>query len=164
MIYKASLDRTSKVVTVLISVLFFVIIAIQLSVYIEYRSWPSLATSVLLFAIYFLAYLFSPVNYRIERNKIVVHRPGSDITIPRNDVKRIELLAAQKLKGSIRTFGAGGLFGYFGQFMNSELGCMTWYATKHRKKVVLIELQNNKKIIITPDEPEQFIEQMQLAA
>ncbi len=164
MTYKASLDTTSKVVTTLISALFIVIITVQVVLFVQSGNWTFLATSVLLLGIYVVSYLYRPVCYEVGNGNIIVHRPGSDVTIPYDDVKVISLIAGQQLKGSIRTFGAGGLFGYFGQFMNKELGCMTWYATKRGRKVVLIELQNNKKIVLTPDEPEQFVQQIPVAA
>ena len=53
-------------------------------------------------------------------------------------------------------FGVGGLFGYYGNFVNSTLGSMTWYATR-RDKAVLITTLENKKIIVTPDSPEEFV-------
>ena len=68
----------------------------------------------------------------------------------------VELLDKERLNGSIRTFGVGGLFGYWGRFANSKIGVMTWYATR-RDNAVLITKFNNKKIVLTPDEPELFV-------
>ena len=164
MTYRASLDKTSKTVTVVISLLFLCILVFQFTNYLLYHDWAALATASLLIIIYFITYLYRPVCYCIENNKIVVHRPASDITILRSDVKKVELINDNKLRGTIRTFGVGGLFGYFGQFINTELGCMTWYATKRSNESVLIELTNNKKIIVTPDEPQQFINDLSLVA
>lgn len=67
-----------------------------------------------------------------------------------------EVLEKDALYWSIRTFGVGGLFGYFGKFANAKLGNMTWYATR-RDKTVLIKTAGNKKIILTPDDPNQFV-------
>ncbi len=61
-----------------------------------------------------------------------------------------------KMGWAIRIFGVGGLFGYFGKFANKEMGNMTWYATR-RDKTVLVTTTGNKKIIVTPDEPEAFV-------
>ena len=55
-----------------------------------------------------------------------------------------------------RTFGVGGLYGYYGKFYNRTFGSMTWYATR-RDKLVLVKFQNKKKIILTPDEPVALI-------
>ena len=56
---------------------------------------------------------------------------------------------------TIRTFGVGGLFGYFGKFFNSKIGRLTMYGTR-RNNTVLIET-DNKKIILTPDDPIEFL-------
>ena len=58
--------------------------------------------------------------------------------------------------GVIRTFGVGGLFGYYGQFYNSKIGSMTWYATR-QNNTVLVRTIDNKNIVLTPDEPEKFV-------
>ena len=162
--YKASLDSTSKKITLLISLLFLVIISVQMFLFVPYHIWPGLAVALLLLIIYVLTYLYHPVSYGIKDKNVVVHRYVSDVVVLRSDIKKIELVATQKLNGAIRTFGVGGVFGYFGQFLNRDLGCMTWYATQRNHDAVLIELNNNKKIIITPDEPEQFIQQLSASA
>jgi hypothetical protein len=72
------------------------------------------------------------------------------------DIKSIELLDKESLKGTIRTFGVGGLFGYWGKFSNNKIGVMTWYATK-RENAVLITTFSNKKVLLTPDNPELFV-------
>ena len=43
-----------------------------------------------------------------------------------------------------------------GKFANTKVGNMTWYATR-RNKTVLLKTIDNKKIILTPDEPEKFV-------
>jgi hypothetical protein len=78
------------------------------------------------------------------------------VHIDRNQIKSVELLDKEQLAWVFRTFGVGGLFGYYGKFANTKLGSMTWYATR-RNKTVLIETLDNKKIILTPDEPEKFV-------
>ncbi len=161
--YKASFDKTAKVITIVTSLLFLGIVVMQIVLYIQHHTWATLASAILLPLIYIVTYLYCPISYRVEADDIVVHRPGSDIHFLRSDIKCIQLVQKEKLKGTIRLFGVGGLFGYYGQFSNSELGYMTWYATKRRDKMVLIELTNNKKIIVTPDEPEQFVEQLERA-
>jgi hypothetical protein len=59
---------------------------------------------------------------------------------------------------TIRTFGVGGLFGYFGNFRNSVIGKIAMYATR-RDKTILVETLD-KRLILTPDEPTDFINQM----
>ena len=51
----------------------------------------------------------------------------------------------------IRTFGNGGLFGYYGKFYSSKLGNITLYATQSRNRV-LIKTIHGTQIMITPDD------------
>jgi hypothetical protein len=68
----------------------------------------------------------------------------------------LELLDEQDIRSSVRTLGVGGLFGYFGKFANIKLGSMTWYATR-TDRTVLVRTVDNRKIILTPDEPERLV-------
>ncbi len=158
--YAASLDRTSKIITLIISLLFLIIITSLVVSFVQHREFTSLIAIGLLIVIYVVTYFFRPVNYQIKNNSIVVHRYASDVVFSHTEIKKIEIIPPQKLRGSIRIFGVGGLYGYFGQFSNRDLGYMTWYATQRDNEAVLIELNNQKKIIITPDKPEQFVDEL----
>jgi hypothetical protein len=52
------------------------------------------------------------------------------------------------------------LFGYWGSFSNGEFGRMTWYAT-NLNNAVMIESKNGKRIMITPNDVDAFINQVQ---
>ena len=69
-----------------------------------------------------------------------------------------QIVDKETMKWTVRTFGVGGLFGYFGKFANRALGSMTLYATR-RNNYVLIITTDERKIIITPDEPISFVAQ-----
>ncbi len=64
-------------------------------------------------------------------------------------------LPAQNLNASVRLFGVGGLFGYYGKYANHVLGRTTWYATR-RDTPVLLETMDDKKYILTPNDPNGF--------
>ena len=103
-----------------------------------------------------LCFILKPSHYILEEDTIIIHRMFNDVKILRSDILKVELVPTEKLKWSIRTFGVGGLFGYFGKFYNKNIGSMTWYATQ-RENFVLIKT-SKKNIIITPDEAEDFVE------
>ena len=157
--YAASLDKTSKIITLFVSLLFIVIISLNIW-YAHDNALVSLLVTVMLLLIYAITYCYRPVNYQIKNNNIVVHRYASNVVFSRNEIKSVQLVTPQKLQGAIRIFGVGGLFGYFGKYINRDLGYMTWYATQRDNEAVLIELNNQKKIIITPDKPEQFVDEL----
>ena len=156
MIYKTSLDKLAKAVTIGVTILFAVIIVGQFSIIkITGRAIP-IYTTVALLLIYFIAFAFSPIHYQLSADKLIIHRFFKDVIIDRTQIKTVELLDKEKISWAIRTFGVGGLFGYYGKFANAKLGSMTWYATR-KDRTVLVSTMNNKKIILTPDEPERFV-------
>jgi hypothetical protein len=111
---------------------------------------------IILFLTYGISYGFSPKSYEINDNDLVINRLFKNVIIHRSQILNVSKLENKKLSWSIRTFASGGLFGYFGIFWNKEFGNMTWYATKKDKAIMLIT-SNSKKIILTPDDIDQFI-------
>jgi len=156
MTYKTSLDNLAKGVTIGVTILFAVIIIGQYSIIKDAGRAIPIYTTVALLLIYFIAFAFRPINYQVSTDKLIIHRPFIDVKIDRSQIMSAELLAKEKIAWSIRTFGVGGLFGYYGKFANTKVGNMTWYATR-RNKTVLLKTIDNKKIILTPDEPEKFV-------
>lgn len=156
MTYKTSLDNVAKCVTVAVTILFIAIIVGQYSIISNAGKFDPIYTTVALLLVYFLAFAFRPINYDLTNDKIIVHRLVSDVEIDRTKIKSVELIKKEEIGASIRTFGVGGLFGYFGRFVNVNLGKMTWYATR-KDRAVLIRTIDNEKIILTPNEPEQFV-------
>lgn len=88
---------------------------------------------------------------------IIVNRLILPFKINRKEIAKCSIVSKKEMSGTYRTFGNGGLFGYTGYFRNTKFGNMRWFATQ-RKNYVLIEKSNGKKIVITPDIPEDFIE------
>ena len=156
MTYKTSLDNLAKVVTIVTTILFAAIIVGQfLLIKDEGRSVP-IFTTIILLLIYFGTFSFRPISYKLTDDKLIIHRPLSDIKIIRAEIQNVKQLDKGKLSWAFRVFGVGGLFGYWGKFSNTKLGSMTWYATR-RNNAVLVTTIYNKKIILTPNEPEKFV-------
>ncbi|HTO17486.1 MAG TPA: PH domain-containing protein [Edaphocola sp.] len=157
MIFKTSLDKLAKGTTIAITVLFASIIISQLFIFKNtYQNSLYLLPSALIL-IYFITFGLRPINYHLTADELVIHRLFSDVKINRNQIKSVELLDKNSIRLAIRTFGVGGLFGYYGKFANTKLGSMTWYATR-RDRTVLVETIENKKIVLTPDDPEKFVD------
>jgi hypothetical protein len=156
MIYKTSLDNLAKIITAGITVLFAVIIIGQYSFIKDTGKMVPHLTTIALLLIYGISYAFRPADYVLTKSTLTIHRPIKDIIINRKEIDSIELLNKDQLACTIRTFGVGGLFGYYGKFANTKLGRMTWYATR-RDKMILVSTKENKKIVLTPDETEKFL-------
>lgn len=153
--YKASLDQTSKIITGLITVL-FLSIAIWNS-WLMYSGSDStidfsanIISIILILGIYSFCYLFMPIRYVVEKDRLTIKRPLKDYHLELNKIKNVYLTDKENMKWTIRTFGVGGLFGYYGKFRNKTLGNMTWFATK-RNNYLVLETTGKQKIILTPD-------------
>ena len=157
MVHKASLDKTAIVITLAVTLLFAVIIGGQYPlIKDEGGSAPMFAMVICIF-IYFFSLAFRPLDYRVTPQELIIRRPLVNVRLKIADIQSVEWIDKHQIAGAIRTFGVGGLFGYYGQFANLSLGRMTWYATR-RDKPVLIKMGSGQKIILTPDQPERLIE------
>ena len=156
MTYKTSMDTFAKGITIGVTILFAVIIFQQYSLIKNAGQEIHSYTTVALLLIYFIAFAFRPLNYKLTTDELTIHRPFLDVKIKRSQIKNVELLNSGDIGLTIRTFGVGGLFGYYGKFANTKLGSMTWYATR-KDKTVLVQTVDNRKIILTPDDPDKFV-------
>ena len=152
------MDNLAKGVTAAISVLFAVIIVAQLFLYRSGSPITAIITTILILIIYVVSYLFRPTGYELTDENFIIHRAIKDVVIKKASIREVILPSSEQMRWTIRTFGVGGLFGYYGKFVNWKLGNMTWYATR-RNKIILIMTADGKKLVITPDETEKFLRQ-----
>jgi len=156
--YKASFDNLTKIVTIGVTILFAFIIFFPLIFITDGTSdQNAIYTRVALLAIYIITYGFSTKAYKITQDEVIIDRLFGNVKIKRSEILSVELIEKDQMGWLIRTFGVGGLFGYWGRFSSSKLGSMTWYATR-KNRIILIKTINNKRIVITPDEMVQFVE------
>jgi hypothetical protein len=64
--------------------------------------------------------------------------------------------------GSVRPMGIGGLFGFVGYFHNQVLGTYKAYATHDLNTVAMVF--GGEKIVVTPDDPQAFVEAVKAAS
>ena len=159
MIYKTSLDNLAKEITVGVTILFASLIIGQYSIITDAGRAVPIYTTTACLLIYFLSFIFRPINYVVTKDELIVSRPLLNVHIKRSDIKSVELIEKNKIRRSLRIFGVGGLFGYYGNFVNFSLGRMTWYATR-RDKSVLVKTMDNKKLIFTPNDPGKFVNEL----
>lgn len=103
-------------------------------------------------------YLHRPTQYQVDNDKIVIHRPKGNIEINLQDIARVDRIHHDLLKNSTR----GGAFGYFGKF-DTDLGKIRFYATR-RDKLVMLTKHDKTKIILTPDQDDEFIQDIETKA
>jgi len=111
-------------------------------------------------AIVFISFgvFFGVYGYSLQPQELRIIRLGWSKDIPYNDIVNIEY-SPDAMMGSLRKFGIGGFFSYYGMFKNRVLGDYKAYAT-HRKNTVVITIKSGKKIVVTPSDPERFVEEL----
>lgn len=154
--FKASLDALAKGITIGVTLLFAFLVFGPLIFYKDQQTGFIISIGIGLLAIYLFVYGYSPRKYILTTDTLIIKRLFKNVEISRANIQSVGRIEKEKLDGSIRTFGVGGLFGYFGKFVNRKLGKMNWYVTR-LDKAVLITTINNKKIILSPDRAEEFI-------
>lgn len=159
--YSISYDTATKIIT---PIALIAMVAGIASVWMidneEMRIYQYLSLAVL-FIILIPGLGYAPKSYSINDGRISVNRmfmPAFEILV--SDIASVEAVPKQRLKGSIRTFGSGAFFGYYGRFTNKHFGAMRWYAT-NLNNAVLIRTRENKKIILTPNERDSFVNTIQ---
>ncbi|RZJ69139.1 PH domain-containing protein [Flavobacterium sp.] len=154
--YKTKLDTMATVITVGIVLLFGSIIA-TVWTFPEAGEMigASISTSILLVAILFFSYGFAPKAFSFDEYGIVVHRLLKNAHIPFDQIQSARKIGKVSPKGLIRTLGNGGLFGYYGDFRNDEIGDMDWYLTR-RQDIVFLDT-TKAKILLSPNDVDIFL-------
>jgi len=157
MYYKASLDKVSIGVSAGIALL-FVIITVMLFVMPAPPDASFIRYLGVFFFIplYFLVWLYHPTGYDLTPDEIILLRATGNVHLLRSEITELRRVEKDELRGTIRTFGVGGLFGYYGRFYNSKLGKMTWFMT-NTNNAVLIRMKSGKVYLLSPDDREAFL-------
>lgn len=98
-----------------------------------------------------LPYLWKPRLYEVSNDALIIHRLIRPVVIPIADIINIREGQKEEFKNSIRLFGSGGFFGFYGKFRNNTLKSYTMHASR-MSRFVLIFTDNGLKVI-TPDDP-----------
>jgi hypothetical protein len=153
--YTTSLDWIAKGVTITVTLLFAAIFMAGF----DFFNMPGQNVgpgalsiiSILLIAVYGFCLAQWPRGYSVSKEALVIHKFVGKRVVALKDIKEVFFVKPEALRWSLRTFGSGGLFGYFGKFYNGTYGDMTWYATRV-SHFVMVELKDGRHLVITPDQ------------
>lgn len=120
-------------------------------------SQPILVGIVLPLSILGGSALFMVRGYTITSDTLLIHRPLWDTVVPLAQLQSVESLPSLMSK-SVRTCGNGGLYSFTGWYWNKPLGHYRAFVTDLKRTVVLRFV--TRRIIISPDRPEAFVEAM----
>jgi hypothetical protein len=147
--FTVSLDLTAKIISgIVCGGLLFAAFASQSIVVV------GLGLSVLA-----LAYAYSPRGYVVQRRVVRINRLIGPGLFDLEGLREARPAGADDLRGCIRLWGNGGLFGYYGLFRTTKLGRCTWYVTNRGRVVVLVNelLGATKTAVFSPDDVEGFL-------
>ncbi len=100
---------------------------------------------------------FTIRGYSVSPDEVLVHRFGWTSRLPLAGLQSVEHVP-DAMKGSIRTFGNGGLFSFTGLFRNRRLGSYRAFATDPHRSVVL--RFPKRTVVVTPGVPEDFVAEL----
>lgn len=153
--YHLSLDIWAKIITVALLLLFLFVSVSSIRNIIsnagDQSIWTSLSLLGISTGIPLISWLFAPQSYKLTQQALVITRPAKDKTILFSEISEVRIMGARENIWNIRTFGVGGLFGYYGKFYSWKLGSFSFYASR-RDHQILIETKKGKKLIISPDD------------
>lgn len=143
--FPASYDRTTKIISAVVcSGLLAVVFAVH-----------NLILTILSLAVLAIGWAWSPRGYVVKGQTILVKRLAGTVRISLDELREARRADSEDLRGCIRLWGSGGLFGYYGLFSTSKLGRSTWYVTDRSKIVVAIT--GAKTILFSPNDPAGFL-------
>ncbi len=109
------------------------------------------------------AWALAPRGFAIGDGRLRMLRNGwPSFKVRLEDVRSVAILEPNALNGSLKIFGMGGLFGFYGLFRSPTLGSYRLHATRSGG-LVLVRTATHTHVL-TPDPPDDFAEALLAAA
>ena len=97
----------------------------------------------------------APQRLEVGESQSVILRRYRSVTIRRDEVRSVEKLPKDAMRGAIRTFGVGGLFGFFGRCYTRSIGSFSLYATG-TDNLFLVRKWDGENIVVACAEPDKM--------
>jgi hypothetical protein len=115
--------------------------------------------STVMILIIAVSYLYSPAKYHFAGSYLIVQKViGRKIAIPLSDVVGYTIVPDFSKLRVVRTFGNGGLFGYYGIFSTAEYGTINCQL-RSLKNVIILKT-SAEAFAVSPAEVERFESQL----
>lgn len=160
--YSIHWDRSTLITHYSLLVVILVISTALIYSTIRHANVFYLYLGILLFSIVgptIYLYTYVPKKFVITEDTIEVLKVRGKHVFVKENVFEIKRIDKELLKKSIRTMASGGFFGFWGSFKNKTLGEYKMYGGSFKENLVLIVMNNGKKIVLTPEDPERFVEE-----
>ncbi len=126
---------------------------------VHWGAWTSAAVlaAILVVAPLLVRTYSRPRCFEISDEGIRIVWPGRTRKLPKGAFAELRIVTRTELGHMIRRFGVGGVLGSFGWFRSEYMGNMDAYITR-RDGLVYIRLVNRRPLLLTPEDPESFVE------
>jgi len=126
--------------------------------------WTTIATALVLLLLYSVVWAgLRPSRFLITANQLTLTFPARQRSFPLADLGEAQLLSEaefrQKFGWALR-IGVGGLWGGFGWLYTGQKGMLEFYVSRS-DGLVWIERRSGNDLLLTPDQPEHFIQALQ---
>ena len=152
--FEASLDLYSKIITIGLACTFLYVAAAAI---LKVKKHASAKSSAILGAAILFSYLYGTQSYVVTDSELIIKQRITEKRISIKDV--VDLQVNPPLGMTIRVFGVGGVFGYFGVYYSQVLGFVNLYATQYGSRVV-ITTKTGEKFLISPDDAHRLAEEI----
>ena len=102
----------------------------------------------------FFGLLGRRMSYRLKETALIVNFGFSKRKIPYSTIQKVQIAKTELL---LRLFGGSWPGIHWGYFKAKEMGNIWVYSTKIKGEFALIELVDGKKIVLSPEKPEEFL-------
>jgi len=123
--------------------------------------WARLLAPAIVVIAFGVISLFSVRGFTVRGRELWVQRPMWQTRLPLHDLKAAQVDPAA-MKGSWRSAGNGGLLAFTGWFRSKKLGKYRAFVTDQDRCVVM-EFKD-RKLVVSPDDPEGFVEALGLGS
>ena len=152
--FQASLGRKVMIITGLVVVILVVVSISSVVVRNDMNQVAQLALIILPFSALGIGLLFRVWSYDVYADHIRIRRMAFPVNVPIDSLKTVEQ-SPEMMSHSVRNFGNGGLFGFYGRFWEPGFGKFHAYVTNPENTVRMTV--ENKNVALSPDQPEDFV-------
>lgn len=155
-VFDTRMGRSVKIIT---AITHFLILPVPVVLMCSAGWLPALLNVLFLSAIFMVAFLLRPYQYSIDDGQLIIRKHILQRAIPLKDIVSAEPTDFKALGITLRLWGSGGLWGWYGHFSTRKLGNITLQCTE--KEHLVLVCTRKEKIVFSPRDPAAFITALQ---
>ncbi len=117
--------------------------------------WQTVILSSIILVLIAFTLFYMPLSISVDENSLKIRRCLKSKTIALSDIKSVRL--CQPTMGERHICGSGGWFGYWGRFMERDLGRYFAYYGK-ASDCFLVRLKNGRQYLLGCTDPQPMVE------